>query len=1241
MPASQRRRSQLRVRLRRSVCAPNQLSRESFAPDDADDADTLSEPGSPEGATPSQVPAKERRASRKQLLALLAWRRRGSERKLVNHKATVEVLADLQADQLESLQDDWIRVGGTRGLSMHRFIAVLRSRVAADARRRGVTDADIDRGLRELFMEIDFDGDLHITWNEFTSFLIDLGRSQMQYSRTAPDGDPIHHYTETALTIPVAEAGGSCEGIRQLLCFSEIGKVAAVARYDVRIHSVRDMRLLRTFTVGEAAVLSVAQVPLGLMGSIIVGCADLNFRLLNLHDWTERTLRSDEVSQTMLQWMPDVAACRGGSLVGGARDGSVGLYTLDAIANAEYQARLDAAPLHSLGEPPPTGGDAASPSAKARALSRRPRRRGGDIDGIARPAHATTMLRAEHVWRAPSGSGDVVTAGVGFPRDERFATGSLDGIVRLWDVEGWRPVRDLHGHKRGVNHLSFSPDFHLLASSGSESVPLLWCTNISLARPTMLRDDKNPHVGPLIGLHSVAGTPQLITGDECGIIKVWDLRMLSVVQTIHLDKSTMKARAAPVLTYIPSKRTIVAATTQFSIWEYVKSSNPLLHDDYPAVDVLYCHPRRMLVTAAAREVRLWDLRTGRLAEQWPGVGQSEVTAMALDPSCRKLFLGHHDGQLSVYNTANGLRIRNPRVASAEITGLSYLSQRNALLVSSWDRTVRLLHDRADARPIAIWKFHRAEVRCAAISPQLQLIASGDVRCTVCLWDPVALLGVGTLQPGSACSRGTFASGGILSLTQLPGDQEEDPSEAELTALTFLGGRPCLCTADSAGRLELWAVRPHHIPNSRVVTWSSRHQAPPPRTPETAKREREQQQKREEELRRSSLELAQSVMEEKHTAADALLDPDYDQALGRIERAELAAAGKISLESPPPPRSRPSGELPPVPAVAAPPPATEPPAAPILLPPLKAPSAVTGALQTARTRRAEIPLPGSGQGGPAVVLPPLTRAAAHSELDASAVVTSLSPASLCSRRSRLSAPSRRARHRQPPESELAESPTGSPASQFTGTATGIALRQQEAALTRLASETKLPAVTTFAYDPTSELLFAGDEQGEVTAWDLSEVFARARLRSTQYPRQSGSGDEGSGSPLARHAVEVHTDAVRRAGGWRVCQGPVRVLRWLSEPQCIAATAADCSVSMWNLDGRCLGWLRQSKAAPANWKLHAPSPRASLLATSPRERDKKCDHTLPELGQRRGIKWAAQDAAGDPASDTEDPFMLPSI
>jgi WD40 repeat protein len=60
------------------------------------------------------------------------------------------------------------------------------------------------------------------------------------------------------------------------------------------------------------------------------------------------------------------------------------------------------------------------------------------------------------------------------PDGTRLASAGLDGVVRVWDTDSGRQLRELTGHTGRVLAVGFSPDGTRLASAGLDGVVRVW-----------------------------------------------------------------------------------------------------------------------------------------------------------------------------------------------------------------------------------------------------------------------------------------------------------------------------------------------------------------------------------------------------------------------------------------------------------------------------------------------------------------------------------------------------------------------------------------------------------------------------------------------------------------------------------------------------------------------------------------------------------------------------------------------
>ncbi|TPX18338.1 uncharacterized protein E0L32_011749 [Thyridium curvatum] len=104
---------------------------------------------------------------------------------------------------------------------------------------------------------------------------------------------------------------------------------------------------------------------------------------------------------------------------------------------------------------------------------------------------------------------------------ERVVSASDDFTIYLWDPsnKGTKPVARLHGHQKQVNHVSFSPDGTLIASSAWDNHTKLWN-----ARDGKFMHTLRGHVGPVYQCAFSADSRLLVTGSKDTTLKVFDTR---------------------------------------------------------------------------------------------------------------------------------------------------------------------------------------------------------------------------------------------------------------------------------------------------------------------------------------------------------------------------------------------------------------------------------------------------------------------------------------------------------------------------------------------------------------------------------------------------------------------------------------------------------------------------------------------------------------------------------------------
>jgi WD40 repeat protein/tRNA A-37 threonylcarbamoyl transferase component Bud32 len=339
------------------------------------------------------------------------------------------------------------------------------------------------------------------------------------------------------------------------------------------------------------------------------------------------------------------------------------------------------------------------------------------------------------------------------PDGELIASGSQDGVLKLWDAETGQEVRRLPPQPEGIRSLAFSPDGRRLATGdywgadpgvkvwevaalrrGEEVAPLL-----VLKGPT-----KVAHVNCLVfspdgeRLVSAGGRPGL------GIVMVWNREGQLL---FSLDGHRNHVRS---VTFSPDGRWLATGSIDrtVKIWDLESREEPrTLPGHARGVNCVAFSPDGRLLASGsggeelhrvAGEVKVWDWRTGR--EQLTLGGHVDgVWSLAWSPEGRRLVTGGMDSTIKVWDTTTGHEALTLREHRNRIWTVAFSSDGHRLVSASADRTVRVW----DGRPwqgeklgqeILTLPGHPDFLEVIAFSPDGRCLASTARDGTVKLWD---------------------------------------------------------------------------------------------------------------------------------------------------------------------------------------------------------------------------------------------------------------------------------------------------------------------------------------------------------------------------------------------------------------------------------------------------------------------------------------------------------------------------
>jgi WD40 repeat protein/tRNA A-37 threonylcarbamoyl transferase component Bud32 len=325
------------------------------------------------------------------------------------------------------------------------------------------------------------------------------------------------------------------------------------------------------------------------------------------------------------------------------------------------------------------------------------------------------------------------------PDGRRLASGSTDGVVKVWDADTGREAQSFH-HEQGVLGLAFSRDGQRLAAAAGNNIVKVWDVT-TRKEALVLRGHKDT-------VASVAFSPdgwRLASGGGDGAVKLWDAT--AAAETVTLSGGL----------------------------------SGIIHDMAFEPD-----GRKLAVACAYRPVRVLDTTTGM--EVFTLIGHSgSILGLAYSPDGRRFASCGNDRTVRVWDTTNGLELICLRGHTASIQAVAFSPDGQRLASISRGLTGG---GRAVPGEIVIWDLSTGqavltlagrtelgsglEFAHVAFSPDGERLATSEGR-TVRLWN------AGTGQE-------------ILTLPSL---------EGIVTRLAYSPGGARLAAASQDGSVKVW------------------------------------------------------------------------------------------------------------------------------------------------------------------------------------------------------------------------------------------------------------------------------------------------------------------------------------------------------------------------------------------------------------------------------------------------------
>lgn len=193
--------------------------------------------------------------------------------------------------------------------------------------------------------------------------------------------------------------------------------------------------------------------------------------------------------------------------------------------------------------------------------------------------------------------------------DKRFIVAGGNPVIHVFDIASSSdaPLLTYDGHTSNVTAIGFQRDGKWLYSCSEDHTIKIW----DLRTPTCRRN-YNCH-SPVNSVSVNASQLELVSGDQSGSIRVWDLQS-NQCTTELIPQPDVAIRSVSIS---PDNTTLCAGNHQGKVFvwrpESSKEYTPLVeyqaHDNYLLKCLVSPDGRTLATTSSDKTVRLWDLTT--------------------------------------------------------------------------------------------------------------------------------------------------------------------------------------------------------------------------------------------------------------------------------------------------------------------------------------------------------------------------------------------------------------------------------------------------------------------------------------------------------------------------------------------------------------------------------------------------------------------------------------------------------
>ena len=258
-------------------------------------------------------------------------------------------------------------------------------------------------------------------------------------------------------------------------------------------------------------------------------------------------------------------------------------------------------------------------------------------------------------------------------------TACLDGVIRLININDKDYLKKWHNHSLGVKHIIYNPHIDLnglILSSGFEYFINIYCTDLSIEEAHKGRLEG--HNAPVVSCEFLDSSYMCVSVDEDANVRIWDTKLRLCLQMITPNKKNVKVCG---LLFMPKLNQFTVYGNKMMYYEpkFIEVDKKETHctadNTVFPIKVDFNKYYQELYVTTTKDVRVYD-KHGEFVKVFKKSTENDhfdndvrIKCFIFENNYRKFYLGFSNGAVMQYNAGNGSLIKAINESEIEKDGI--------------------------------------------------------------------------------------------------------------------------------------------------------------------------------------------------------------------------------------------------------------------------------------------------------------------------------------------------------------------------------------------------------------------------------------------------------------------------------------------------------------------------------------------------------------------------------------------